>query len=78
MIYKADDRRVPFMVDRYITGNFGEDDVRRKMVCCGCGGRIKSGDLYYLTGDKVYCMNCECEAVEQILENVRQEFIYQM
>lgn len=78
MIYRADDRRMPFFIDRYKTGDFGEDAMRRNMICCGCGGNIKSGDLYYQTGDKVYCMDCENEAAEQILENVRQEFIYQM
>ena len=45
MIYKATSPNLNALIDKYRTGNYGEDDSTSYMKCNHCGGQITHGSL---------------------------------
>lgn len=78
MIYNLNSSCVSELIDRSRTGNYGEDFYVDYMNCSCCGNPITEGDRYYDIGGCMYCMDCETEADELILETVRDDYIYEL
>lgn len=78
MIYGMENGEVSDLIDRYRTGNYGEDFCVRHMTCCSCDKEITEGERYFDVGGSVYCMDCADVADECILDAVRGEYIYEM
>lgn len=78
MIYNLNSACMPDLIDSYRTGNYGEDFYPDNMSCCNCSETIVRGERYFEVGGSVYCMDCAEAADEQILEAVREEYIYEM
>ena len=76
MIYKAGSPGFSHQIDRYITGNYGEDMVVTHMRCDRCGGALIRDDSYYYIDGAVYCMDCHEYADELVLKDVRKHYIY--
>ena len=78
LIYLQNSPYIGDAIDKYRTGNYGEDEYISDGVCRSCGGSISEGDRYYEVGGEIYCMNCEKEAECEILDEVRENYIYEM
>lgn len=76
MIYRTTDPALLQFIDRYRTGNYGEDRNVTRMRCSRCSGLIRHGDSYYILDDAVYCMDCREHAEAHILRDVRDSYIY--
>lgn len=76
MILRGTSSHMPYLIDRYRTGNYGEDANMLHIRCSECGREIGQGNSYYALDDSVYCMNCKEYADAHILKSVRDEFIY--
>lgn len=76
MIYRATNPNLSHHIDRYRTGNYGEDGIVMRMRCSHCSGLVRRGDSYYILDDTVYCMNCKEHAEEHILRDVSDSYIY--
>lgn len=76
MIYHTSSSDLPNIIDRYITGRYGEDRITEKVKCDRCGGVIKRNDSYYLLDSAVYCMDCGDYAEAHILRDVCENYIY--
>ena len=76
MIYKAGSSSLPNFIDRYVTGNYGEDNEVSSLRCFACGAVIEPSNSYYLLDNTVYCMDCEDEAHLQIINEIADNYIY--
>lgn len=76
MIYGVRNSSLPNYIDRYVTGNYGEDNEASSLRCFSCGAVIEPGNSYYLLDNTVYCMDCEDEAHRQILNEIADNYIY--
>lgn len=78
MIYNLNSGYMPDLIDSYRTGNYGEDSYAGHMICSSCSEIISEGERHFEVEGNVYCMNCEDAADEQILDMVRENYIYEM
>lgn len=69
---------LPYIADKLLTGNYGEDRYSGGIYCSVCGEEINYGEEYYEVGGKFFCMRCEDEAEMSILDEVRNEYIYEL
>lgn len=76
MIYRATSLDLPHFIDRYRTGNYGEDAVPTHIRCSNCGALVRRGDSYYILDESTYCMNCREDAEAHILRDVSDSYIY--
>ena len=50
-----------YAIDRYVTGNYGEDGYAEPEVVCTCdrcGREISEGDTYYDYEGEIICTDC--------------------
>lgn len=78
MVYNMESGNIPELIDRYRTGNYGEDSYMQNIRCTNCDKQIAMGERYFDVGGSVYCMDCADAADEHILESVRDEYIYEV
>ena len=76
MIYRIGEPGFSNRIDRYRTGNYGEDMMVTHMRCDRCGGTLIRDDSYYHIDGAVYCMDCHEYADKCILESIRNNYIY--
>lgn len=76
MICSVTSRGFPDFIDAYVTGNYGEDIYKSRLICGRCGKVINKGDSYYMLDQSVYCMDCSLYAEACILDEVRGNYIY--
>lgn len=76
MIYHTSSSDLPNIIDRYITGRYGEDIITKNVKCDHCDGVIKRNDSYYLLDSAAYCMACGDYAKAHILRDVCENYIY--
>ena len=77
MKYSITHPYLPCVADRLITGNYGEDRYGCGIYCSACGEDITSGEEYYDVNGMFFCMRCEDEAEMSILDDVRDEYIFE-
>ena len=77
MIYKATSPNLNALIDKYRTGNYGEDDSTSYMTCNHCGRQITHGSLCFMLDSDVYCMRCRDVAEAHILREVCDNYIYE-
>lgn len=78
MIYSLNDPYLPYAADRYRTGNYGEDCYSDSLRCSECGEALGAGDEYYDVSGHIFCMSCSEYASQQILDEVRHSFIFEV
>lgn len=78
MIYNLNSGCMPDLIDSYRTGNYGEDFYENHMKCSNCRETIVQGERYFDVEGRAYCMDCADAADEQILELIREDYIYEM
>lgn len=78
MKYSVTSPYLPYLSDRCRTGNFGEDRYRGGIYCSECGETLGDGESYYDVGGNIFCMRCEKSAESFILDEVRDEYIYEL
>ena len=78
MKYKINHPYLPYVMDGFLTGSYGEDSFNEKLYCSSCGEPIPYGSEYYSVGDNVYCLRCQYEADTAILDEVRENYIYEL
>lgn len=74
MIYSLDSPYMPHLIDEYKTGYTEEDEG---LECSVCGAEIISGSSYYDVCGKIYCPLCSDAAESHILDNVRNNYIFE-
>ncbi|MGN0162866.1 MAG: hypothetical protein ACI4EA_04685 [Candidatus Ornithomonoglobus sp.] len=80
VIYSLSDPEIGRAIDKYVTGNYGEDFYGADdagMFCSVCGDEIKSCEEFYDVDGTFFCMHCEKEAEEKIIDSVREEYIFE-
>lgn len=78
MKYALNDPYLPHLADRYKNENYSEDFLDGATYCSACGGTIYSGEQYYDVGGSFFCMSCEKTAENIILDEVRDDYIYEL
>lgn len=76
MVYTTSGTPLECAIDRYRTGNYGEDLCAEKLLCTECGAEISSGDAYFLIGETPYCLDCADCAQSEILARVSDDYLY--
>lgn len=77
MIYQHNDRRLPELIDTYVTGSYGEDAYSDTLTCESCGRNIDVGETYYDVNGSIFCRDCCDAADEAIADAVREEYTYE-
>lgn len=67
---------MPHLIDRYRTGNYGEECYADGTYCASCGAAIRDGEKLYDIDGTVLCLACEPVADEMILNRVRENYIF--
>lgn len=75
MKYSLDSPYMPHLIDEYVTGGF--DESFGVPQCRSCGADIGCGEQYYDVDGNIYCMRCSGSADKDILESVRDNYIYE-
>lgn len=78
VFYSTESADIKHKIDKYVTGNFGEDSVPTRVCCDHCGGLITKHELYFSLDSAVYCMDCREYAEADILNNVCKYYIYEL
>lgn len=80
MIYSISDPDIGHAIDKFATGNYGEDFYGADgagVFCSVCGGEIKACEEFYDVDGTFFCMRCEKEAEERIIDSIREEYIFE-
>ncbi|MGN0181812.1 MAG: hypothetical protein ACI4DP_05295 [Candidatus Ornithomonoglobus sp.] len=80
MIYSLSDPEIGHAIDRYVTGNYGEDFYgadNSGTFCSVCGAEIRPCEEFYDVNGTFFCMHCEKDAEEKIIDSVREDFIFE-
>lgn len=79
MKYSMKNPVIPYLIDLYRTGNYGEDfygEDDRGVRCCECGRVIPRGERYFDVNREFFCMDCEETAEQHILDIVKENYIF--
>lgn len=76
MKYSLEEPCISMLIDEYKTGAFGEDrfGVCR---CSSCRKEIAPGESYFDVDGEFFCMGCREEAESLILEQIRDNYIFE-
>ncbi len=76
MVYTTSGERLDSVIDRYRTGDYGEELCAETILCSCCGNEISVGEAYFLVGETPYCLNCTDCAQSEILSRVSDDYLY--
>ena len=78
MIYSLNNPYLPYAAERFRTGSYGEDSYTDSILCSECGMEIAAGEAYYDVHGVIFCMSCSEYASQQILDEVRENYIFEL